>query len=87
MDTQDPVEIEFRACFINSDTGAVIEILNASPEEKSGADVFGIYTGSPGFFRWCADFQECHHAVLFAETLERYFQSTGVPVINRVKSF
>jgi hypothetical protein len=76
------VEIELRSCFINADSGDVTEVMNASAQ----ADVFSIYTGSPGFFQWCADFLECEHARLFAETLEKHFTSSGVPTLNRVKS-
>ncbi len=75
------LEIEVRACFINSATGDIYETLPTSAVEK--AHLFGVYTGTSDALMWCADFQELEHAQLFAAALEKHFVETkGMQVVN-----
>lgn len=78
--TTEHVEIEIRACFINCDTGDVVELLDADKVEN--ANLFGVYTGKPGDFTWCADFLELDHAELFVSALNNHLINTeGLDVI------
>lgn len=79
--SNEALEIEVRACFINCETGDIVEVLNADEVDK--AHLFGVYTGKPGEFMWCADFQELDHAKLFADALKKYLAETkGIQTIN-----
>ncbi len=77
--SNDPVEIELRSCFVQIETGDVIQVLGAIDT----AHLFAIYKGSPGYFEWCADFQDKECAHLFANALELHLKSQGFLTINR----
>ena len=74
------LEIEVRGCFINCETGDIVEVLNV--DQVANAHLFGVYTGHPGEFMWCADFQELDHAKLFAEALTKHLAEKGIQTIN-----
>ncbi len=75
------LEIEVRGCFINCATGDIVEVLNA--DQVDDAHLFGVYTGHPGEFMWCTDFQELDHAKLFADALKKYLAETNaIQTIN-----
>ncbi|QEY16022.1 hypothetical protein D0C16_08545 [Cellvibrio sp. KY-GH-1] len=74
------LEIEVRACFINSETGDIYETLPVSAVEK--AHLFGVYTGKSDELMWCADFQELDHAKLFADALTKHLAEKGIQTIN-----
>ncbi len=75
------VEIEVRACFINSSTGDIYETLPMSAVEK--AHLFGVYVGKSDVLMWCADFQELEHAQLFSSALEKHLvEIKGIHAVN-----
>lgn len=77
--SNDPIEIELRSCFVQIETGEVVQVTGVA----DNAHLFAIYLGSPGFFEWCADFQELEYARLFANALELHLKTHGIQTNNR----
>lgn len=79
VDANEVVEIELRSCFIQVNTGEVVQVTGVADD----AHLYAIYLGSPGFFEWCADFQELEYARMFANALELHMKAHGIETLNR----
>jgi hypothetical protein len=64
------IQIDIRACFVDADTGEIVE--TAKPDPTLKPDVFGVYTrlaDSSDNWAWIADFDTYEYLELFINAL------------------